>query len=213
MQTHLTPGQIKFVDVQRSVRERSVPRNIETAGLEFEYTGTPGSVVLSAQSLSSGGNQVFRVPLWDPLAQRSPTGGYPWNIEGDFSTAIYIKNITDQPQHYVGRFTHSGGTYILGMKTIDPHQTVSVDLRALRDNQVPDDFEQLIPSTTSRGQFQWTLITGDESPESDPLKSLALIGRSEQVDIVRGISSNYACQNCCNDNVEGVGIVPGNTGG
>lgn len=152
--TRLAAGQIKVIDLQRLVGKDGMPQDIATAGLEFEYTGTPGSVIISAQSVSSGGNHVFRVPLWDPLAQRSPTGGYPWYIEGDSSTAIYIKNITNHAQHYVGRFTHSGGTYILGMKSIEAHQTLSVDLRALRDNQVPDYFGQIIPPTTSRGQFQ-----------------------------------------------------------
>ena len=37
---------------------------------------------------------------------------------------------------------------------------------------------------------------------------LAMIGRSEQVDEVKALSSTYACQNCCGDFPQGVFITP-----
>jgi hypothetical protein len=36
-----------------------------------------------------------------------------------------------------------------------------------------------------------------------------LIGRSEQVDLLRGISSNYACMNCCPDSFANAWVDPG----
>jgi len=94
----LAPGEARIIDLDRSLRKSQLPPDVTIAGLEFEYTSTPGSVIMAAHSMSRDGNQVYRVPMWDPLAQRSPTGGYPWYIEGTSSTTVYIKNITDHEQ-------------------------------------------------------------------------------------------------------------------
>jgi hypothetical protein len=67
-------------------------------------------------------------------------------------------------------------------------QTDALDLRALRDGQVPDTFGHVLPLTAARGQVSWT-VDGDEN--------LVLIGRAEQADIEHAMSSSYACVNCC----------------
>ena len=68
-----------------------------------------------------------------------------------------------------------------------------IDIRALRDKQTADDEGRTISPDVAHGQVRWTLI---ENKGTDPL---ALIGRAEQVDEVKAISSTYACQNCCGD--------------
>lgn len=74
------------------------------------------------------------------------------------------------------------------MKAIKARQTLVFDLRALRDNQVPDERNQTIPVNATRGKIVWS-VRGRNS--------LALLGRSEQVDLRKGISSSYACFMCC----------------
>ncbi len=80
------------------------------------------------------------------------------------------------------------GEYAFPLETVAPHQTIEIDIRELRDKQVPDVNGLRIPLGDTSGQVQWSLTGGVDR---------VLIGRSEQVDLVRGISSNYACQNCC----------------
>lgn len=92
----LAPGEADTIELTAALARSHVERNVATAGLEFEHTGAPGSVLMSAQSVSQSLNQVFQVPLWDIEAQRSATGGYPWKVEGDTSTVVYIKNVTDR---------------------------------------------------------------------------------------------------------------------
>lgn len=96
--------------------------------------------------------------------------------------------MTDHPQDYVLQLDFPGGVYGLGIKSVEGGQTVTLDLRDLRDNQVPNWEGQTIPLEATRGQIQWSL-RGDEE--------YSVIGRTEQVDVARGISSNYACVNCC----------------
>jgi hypothetical protein len=103
--------------------------------------------------------------------------------------------------------------YTAGVQTVQGHQTVAFNLRELRDNQVPDEDGRTIPLDVSRGQIQWSLDQ-DTAPEvASEFEELALIGRSEQVDTARAMSSNYACQNCCiNDFVYGYVEPPSATG-
>ncbi|HXG65560.1 MAG TPA: Ig-like domain-containing protein, partial [Blastocatellia bacterium] len=150
----------------------------------------PGTVVMAAVSASRGGNQVFRVPLLDPAAQQSSTGGYPWYIDETSATVVYVKNVTDQPQEYVLELSYPGGAYTLGLRTVEAGQTAVVDIRQLRDSQVADEHGQTIPVDGTSGQVHWSL----RGPEE-----LVLIGRAEQADLAKGLSSSYACQNCCGD--------------
>ncbi len=184
----LAPGEADSVDVERAIRTKGIAQSIATASLEFEYTSTPGSVMMAAQSVSASGNQVFRVPMWDVPAQRNGTGGYPWFIDGSSSTLVYIKNVTDKKQQYTFDLTFDGGVYATGVKSVEPRQTVALDLRSIRDNQIPDERGRTIPLNATRGKVVWSV----RGPEP-----LALLGRSEQADLVKGISSSYACFMCC----------------
>ena len=187
-QLQLSSGETDVIDIAPYVKAHGINGEVTAAGLEFQYSGELGSVITSAFSVSRSGNQVFRVPLWDIAAQRSGTGGYPWYIEGDSSTVIYIKNVTDEIQKYRMYLKLTGGDYVFPLTTVAPHQTTVIDVRKLRDTQVPDVNGQTIPVGEKRGQVQWSLTGGVDR---------VVIGRSEQVDLVRGFSSNYACQNCC----------------
>lgn len=201
-ETRLMPGEVRAVDMSKVVlhAERS---DIATAGLEFEYDTKPGSVILSALSVSQGGNLVFHVPLLDPAALMSSTGGYPWQAAGDLSTLVYIKNVSDKTQQYVAHLSFPDGEYMIGLKSIGPGETISYDIGALRDNQTPDEKDRTIPPSATGGQFKWGLMQDEEgSPR-------VLIGRAEQVSIEKAISSTYACQNCCTSTYHDAFLQPG----
>lgn len=207
-QMQLSNGETQVIEVTQLLKSQGVRRNeVASAGLEFQHTGDFGSLITAAFSVSEGGNQVFRMPVWDVAAQRSATGGYPWYVEGDSSTQVYIKNATDQPRQFRMYIMYASGAYLYPLTTVAPRQTTTIDIRALRDHQVPDANGQTIPLTEKRGQLEWSMTGGEDR---------VLIGRSEQVDLAKGISSNYACLNCCGNsfydgwvNPEGVNGVAG----
>ncbi|MGH9967654.1 MAG: IPT/TIG domain-containing protein [Pyrinomonadaceae bacterium] len=199
----LAPGQTKAVNLANPLRGARLEELGAAAGLEFEYTGDPGSVVMSAQSTGRSGNQVFRVPLLDPAAQRSSTGGYPWMVEGDQSTVVYLKNTTDQPQRYVAHLKSAGGIYMIGQKVIEPGVTMEYDIRALRDLQVPDENGNTIPLEATHGHFKWSVIL-----EEDATEDLVMIGRAEHYNVAQAMSSTYACASCCSDSTVGSYVTP-----
>jgi hypothetical protein len=185
----LSPNQTDVLDVSRLLHEQNVPWFKGIGSLEFKYSTAPGTVLITALSVGNGNNQVFRMPMWDVAAQRSPTGGYPWYIDGNSSTTVYIKNALETPQKYFVQINYSGGAYMIGLKTLGGGETVNYDLRKIRDEQLPDSRGRVIPLSVSSGQVHWS-ANGDGM----------MIGRSEQADLVAGTSSNYACMNCCEDN-------------
>jgi hypothetical protein len=199
-QIELGPRTTELIDVLQAVRAHNVENRIATASLECEYTGSPGRVITSAFSVSESGEHVFRVPLWDIVAQRSATGGYPWYIEGESSTVVYIKNVTDEERQYTLQLRYAGGVYAVGVQTIEPRHTVAFDIRALRDQQVPDADGNTLPLDAKSGQVNWSMRGAQNQ---------VLIGRSEQVDLAKGVSSNYACQNCCPDSFDSGWVDPG----
>ncbi|MGI9106676.1 MAG: hypothetical protein ACR2G4_10555 [Pyrinomonadaceae bacterium] len=189
-QLRLSAGETKQLPLKRAFRSSHLPRGLRAAGLEFEYTGEPGSVVISAQSVGGSSNQVYRVPLLDPAAIPSGTGGYPWRVEGDSATVVYLKNVTDEPREYKLQLSYPGGVYSLGLRTIAARQTLAWDVRALRDGQAPDAQGRAMPPDASEGQVHWS----EQGPETK-----TMIGRAEQADVAGGASSTYACFNCCPD--------------
>ena len=201
-ESRLAPGETKTVSVA-ALGSGRLP-DVAAAGLEFEHTGEPGSVVVSALSTSRDRNQVFRVPLTDPEGIPSGTGGYPWRVEGESSTFVYIKNVTDQAQEYKLQLDFPGGVYGLGLKTVEAGQTVALDVRALRDGQVPDAQGRVIPPDASAGQVHWS-VRGE--------RTKAFIGRAEQADIASAASSTYACYNCCPDSFFTGWVAPGSLSG
>lgn len=201
--TQLAPGQAKAVNVAAAVHGSRFHDPDASVGLEFEYTGEPGSVVMSAQSTGSSANQVFRVPLLDPAAQRSSTGGYPWIVDGDQSTIVYLKNTTDLPQRYVAHLKSAGGTYMIGQKILEPGRTVDYDIRALRYLQIPDENGNVIPLDATHGHFKWSVIL-----EEDDADQLVMIGRAEHFNLAQAMSSTYACASCCPDGTVDSYVLP-----
>jgi len=198
-EVRLAPGETEAIDIAGAIKDAGIPPDVTGAGLEFEYSAAPGSVQMAALSVGGNGDQVFRLPLWDVAAQRSATGGYPWFIDGSSSTVVYLKNVTSERQEYTLRLGFEGGEYLVGVKSIEPRQILTFDIRELRDKQVPDDNGVTIPLTAERGQIIWSVYGPD---------GLAMIGRSEQADVAKGVSNNYACVSCCPDSYVSAKVEP-----
>lgn len=187
----LAPGETAVLDSALAEAGARAAGAGTPAGLELDYTTPPGSVLVTAASVSPDLNQVFRVPLIDPETPKSSTGGYPWRAGGQTATVVYLKNTTTEPQNYVLQLTFAGGVYAPGLKTLKPGETLTLDIKALRDAQVPDAFGHTIPREAAGGQVHWSAKGRTRH---------AIIGRAEHVDHDHGVSASYACINCCPNN-------------
>jgi len=188
---NLRPGEVKAWEI---TEVKGLNRaGVQAAGLEIDYNTEPGSVIVSALSVSRSSNHVFQVPMLDMAAQKSSTGVYPFYLYGSSSTMVHIKNTTSVEQRYIAHLNYENGKYMMGVKSIAPQETVTIDIRALRDNQVPDPEGRTIPQDITHGQIRWAVVPREET------SLLVMIGRAEQVDEAKATSSTYACQSCCGD--------------
>ncbi|CAN5691336.1 hypothetical protein BH20ACI4_BH20ACI4_23100 [soil metagenome] len=120
--------------------------------------------------------------------------------------------MTDLEQEYIASLRwENGGEYMIGLKKIAPHKTIEIDVKKIRDEQIPDFRGRTIPLNMTGGQIKWSLR---QTHQTNDLQNdrFALIGRSEQIDTVNGISSSYACQNCCSGGDLGARITADPTG-
>lgn len=118
----------------------------------------------------------------------SSAGGFPWKVDGDYNTIVYIKNETDTLKKITANLLYPGGGYGLGVTEVKAGQTIAIDFKKLRNDQTPDVNGSVIPMNLETGQIAWSVIGADNRTMS---------GRSEQVNEVLGIASTYACYNCC----------------
>jgi hypothetical protein len=204
----LAPGESAVIESLAAVEEARA-LGARDVGVKFEYTTAPGTVVVNVVSFSPDRNHVFRVPLIDPETPASSTGGYPWRADGTIATVVHLKNTTDAPQTYLLQLTYPGGAYAPGLRTLQPGQALTLDIEALRDEQIPDAQGRTIPLDARSGQVHWSAKGPDRS---------VIIGRAEHVDRDHAVSASYACINCCPDNPESnwtvqdpISVTPGET--
>src|SRR5207253_2226420 len=73
-----------------------------------------------------------------------------------------------------------------------------------RDKQMPDEAGRKIPLNATQGQVFWSVSNS---------MNLSLIGRAEQVDLVRGMSMTSHCPLCCPNSCNSITITPGSVPG
>lgn len=195
----INAGQTKSFELKNLINAANLPSSITYGGIEIEYDTPKGSIITSVQSLSSNGEHVFQVPMFDPARMPSSAGGFPWKADGDFTTVVYLKNETNTTKKYTAHLTFAGGAYSPGMKELEAGETVAIDFRSLRDSQTPGDRGELIPLNVDDGQIAW-------SAHGIEMKTMS--GRSEQISLADGVASTYACANNCPNVVDQVSIEP-----
>ena len=193
----LAPGEIRLLNTSDSQLSQA---DFATAGLELEYTGTPGRVIASAYSVSHSGTQVFALPLKDPQGGLSSTGGYPWFINGTASTVVFIKNTTTEPRQFHLTLSYQGGKWGSNLKTLAPGQTYTLDIRKVRDEREHGADGSIIPPDAASGHVAWSVRGGQNK---------VLIGRAQTVDFAGGLAATYECQCTCPNSFYSSRLLPG----
>jgi hypothetical protein len=186
-QVVLQPGESKDVTVSPS----SAPGGNEPLGIELRYTGLQGQAVqpgqLVAQWFSSddSGNMVVEVPLRSLGPKERLNGSNPFLLADDYSSVTYIKNIGDKASHVLAYIDHAGGNYMIGLKEIKPGETLAIDIRKLRDDQVKDENGQTLPTDLLTGHINWRIHDGAQ-----------IVGRTSVMSLSQAIAENRSCGGC-----------------
>lgn len=190
----LAPKEIHKVNMQE-VRQL---KNVEVAGIEIKHSSRKGSIVSVVQSVSQSKTHVFRTLLWDILGHKSSTGDYPVDISGTSNSVAYIKNATNREQEYLTYLIYGNQeVYTLGIRKLAPDETIKVDIRKLRDEQIPDIWDKTLPANLTKAQISWTGMPSEKNREAAIPDTLGIIGQMSIINEDKGINSAYFCESCC----------------
>jgi hypothetical protein len=103
---------------------------------------------------------------------------------------LHVKN-DDAPgdgmkHQFLAKLYFDGGEYNIALQEMEAGQTVEIDLKKLRDDQVKDVLGNLIPLTVTGGQLDW----------QGRANKGQFIGRLAEYDPVAGVASSFSCANC-----------------
>jgi hypothetical protein len=189
--------EMRFFDAQNAI-DLADSSQIESAGIEITHNGGPGTIIAKVESVSTTRNHSFRVLLWEPVKTKRAASSYPWNLSGNNQTKVYLKNTTDQEQQFTSYLTYNSGTkYVLSTNKIAPHQVKVIDVKKVRDSQLPDANGNTLPLNIEQGQIEWSLapkinqVIGQTGAE--------IIGQASQINAADKTSSVYFCINICVD--------------
>jgi len=167
----LEPYQSIEVNLNSLMNKVKNRKDLDVVSVQVDTNAAPGSLIGAIYTTEKGTNFSYEIPLRDSGSVRTMTGSYPWKADEGFSTTVYITNITDIQQEFVGQVNFEGGKLTLKPRKLAPGETAEIDLKKLRDEQKTDDLGGKIPGHIRQGQFRWAVHGVTEG-------KLALIGRA-----------------------------------
>jgi hypothetical protein len=193
---NLAAGETKEVDLTPLLQSRGSRPDLDVVSVQVTNSGAPGTLIGSFHGINNKTGMSYDTPLRDSGPARTMTGSYPWKVSKDYTTVVYITNITDEPAQFVGVINYDGGDYLLDARELAPRETAVLDLREIREKQEVNKEHQKMAKDKSLGQFKWA-VRGDTKGK------IALIGRAEMVSLSQNISTSYSCNDPCPPSYEG----------
>jgi hypothetical protein len=187
----IAPHQITDVDLRPLIEAATTRSDLKFVSAQVINSGAPGSIIGALYSTDRRKGVSYDVPFRDSGVLRNSTGSYPWRVDDDYTTIVNITNISDHPASFIVDIRYPGGHYFVPAKELPASGTATFDLRKLISEQKPDNQGNVIPLSTTGGQFHWSIF---KSPPSSKF-----IGRSEVVSVSGHVSSSYSCPTCCPD--------------
>jgi hypothetical protein len=185
----LGPRQIVDVDLRPLTEAATVRTDLNSVSVLVSNSGAPGSLIGALYATDRIKRLSYDVPLRDSGLMRTSTGSYPWRVDGDYTTIVNITNISDHPASFIVDIRYPTGHYFFPTKELAAYGTATFDLRKLISEQKPDNQGNVIPLSTTGGQFHWSIFGAPPSSK--------FIGRSEVVSVSNHVSSSYSCPACC----------------
>lgn len=186
----LTPHETREVNLQQLFLAARGRTDLDIVSVQVTNSGAPGSLIGSLYGINKKAGLNYDTPLRDSGSPRTMTGSYPWKITKDYTTVIYITNISDREAGFVTQIQHDGRKFVIDPRSLKPGETAVFDLAKIRDEQMPDNMGRQLPKETSVGQFKWAVRGVTDG-------KLLLIGRAEMVSRSDRVSTSYSCNDPC----------------
>jgi hypothetical protein len=129
----------------------------DVVSLKVTSSGGPGSLIGSIHGIENDTGLSYDTPLRDTGPVRAMTGSYPWKIGNDFTTIVYITNVSDQEAEFTGEINYRGGRVVVDPRKLQPGETAVFDMRKLRAEGAEDSNGHHVSRTAAVGQFKWSV--------------------------------------------------------
>jgi hypothetical protein len=186
----LAANETREIDLTQLFKEARGRKDLDRVSVEVLNSGPAGTLIGSLYGTDKNVSMNYETPLRDSGPIRTMTGSYPWKVSKDYTTIVYITNISDREAGFISQIQHDGDKYVIDPRTLKPGETAVFDLAKIRDEQMPDNVGRHIPRTTSIGQFKWAVRGVTDG-------KLLLIGRAEMVSRSDLVSTSYSCNDPC----------------
>jgi hypothetical protein len=185
MSKSLAAGEAEELQLPRSGDQET----LNGAAIKLESSGAAASVIATFTSTDPVHGMARSVPFSDTSSYGALTGGYPWRIDGDYSSTVSITNIGRSRAAILAIIRPSGGKdYKFDTRYLEAGETGVFDIRQIRDQQIPDSKGVKLAKNAAGGQFEWSSILGDGS--------VRLVGRADVTSLSLGVSNTDTFYNC-----------------
>jgi len=144
-------GPYTSVDYSLAAAISQLPLPLPHCSIRIQYSGVPGSMQAQVTSVESRSNLVVDGHVQNEGNGWTGSGVNPWHLDDDTESILFLNNESDKPARMAFSVTANDVHYSLTQLRLAPHETRLIDLRKLRDAQVPDFKKNLIPATASDG--------------------------------------------------------------
>ena len=160
-------------------------------GLTLSYEGSPSSLVAELLLLDRNTGSVVQSTPKDSIGEGSIGLSFPFRLDGEGTTIITLANpSTTEEVMYCVFLLYNGKTYTwVEDKTLTPGEVRHIDVRRLRDEQIPGELEELLPPDLTAGQVN-TVVHNEQDTYHK------MIGQSVQVHPGGETSAFLSCPMC-----------------
>jgi len=181
---NLRPYSVGAVDLSPLLNSLG-SQSIDDAGVRIETSGTKGSIIGELLSVNDQSGAVD-VPLLSVRQHAARSGAHPFSFDENHLSILHLKNVGEKPTSAMVKILYEGGEYSPNLIKMLPGQSVSVDLQAIRNANVPDIHGHSFPGNVVEGQVTW-LQNGDQP----------IIGRLVRSSLVDGVAATFSCGGPC----------------
>jgi hypothetical protein len=168
----LPVGPHSVVDYSRDAVMGQLPLPLPFCSIRIQYSGAPGTLVAQVSSVDHRQDLVVDAPVENEGDGWAGSGANPWHLDKNTEAILFLADESDEPARIGFSVGANGVGYFLTSLELAPHETRAINLRALRDAQIPDFKGNRIPADAADGGVNWIRL--DNVPVSGPL---AIINR------------------------------------
>ena len=180
----LDPAGVKTLDIGDLLAAVDTSLDGDSVRVAVTHSGEPGSVLLSARSVSSD-NQVVYVPMID-VTSAHHNGMVPLPGLDDHRVVTTLTNLGSDSAGVVAQIDWEGGSYALPSITIEPGASHRIGIAQLAQNGPPDILGRVLDPGYHNAVLRWSSRAG----------SLSLITRTE-AHIIGGGHFGFQGAGCC----------------